>query len=654
MTKRTVVIGAVLLALVAGGSFVYLSYLNAMRHVARAQQYLAQTERSLEGSAWSLLEPDRLEETRQAFGQAKHELQQAQARIGPVTKLGKLVSWVPNLGPKVTSAPKLLSAGIAISDAGKLTSDGLKPFSDTLASRPWKLFGDTGMDDRPFLALWQGKPNFEEALAQIDLATSQLQQLEDSHVQLPVALPARQLENMSNLLRTLIAAPDLASDLFAMDGPRSYLLLAQNSDELRATGGFIAGAWLLSLDKGRVAGLEFWNSPDVDDLSRQYPPPPVALFQYMRSGYWYFRDANWSPDFPTAAKMAQYLFEVGQRQKVDGVIGIDDAVIKSILDATGPVRLKGYDISVDASNALEKLQYGLEARYGTEYEANLPPRKLFMKALFQGLLERLQNGLDAKAEVKLIQNLYLALDEKHLLLYFADSQAQSLLQTNSWDGALRTANGDFLMVVDSNVGFNKINPIIDETLDYSVTLDDSGAQAKLRIKYKNNSPATGDSCVQAVRHTTYEEMQRGCYWDYLRVYVPDGSQLAGATYVPLPKGSLLYRSGASSDNQPTANRAESGKTALGNFFVVAPQQTTELAFDYRLPPAAFAPGSASYTLLVQKQPGTQAVPINISVTLPRGARVISTEPKASSIGDGVVRFKADLLQDRTFSITLAR
>ncbi len=44
---------------------------------------------------------------------------------------------------------------------------------------------------------------------------------------------------------------------------------------------------------------------------------------------WVFRDSNWSPDFPTAARQAVALYRPGQPVSVDGVV------------ALGPVRSAG-------------------------------------------------------------------------------------------------------------------------------------------------------------------------------------------------------------------------------------------------------------------------------------------------------------------------
>ncbi len=44
------------------------------------------------------------------------------------------------------------------------------------------------------------------------------------------------------------------------DGPKTYLLLVQNEDELRPTGGFITASGNLVIQDGKVISLEFESS----------------------------------------------------------------------------------------------------------------------------------------------------------------------------------------------------------------------------------------------------------------------------------------------------------------------------------------------------------------------------------------------------------
>ncbi len=67
----------------------------------------------------------------------------------------------------------------------------------------------------------------------------------------------------------------------------------------------------------------------------------------------------------------------------------------------------------------------------------------------------------ATAVAQSLFNLDTALEEKHILISLNDPAAMTLLAEVGWVGAMEPGNGDYLMVVDSNVGWNKANAAVD-------------------------------------------------------------------------------------------------------------------------------------------------------------------------------------------------
>ena len=107
----------------------------------------------------------------------------------------------------------------------------------------------------------------------------------------------------------------------------------------------------------------------------------------------------------------------------------------------------------------------------------------------------------------LAQALKLGLDEKHILIYLSDPLAADLLRARNWDGAVvasspaSKAPADSLLVVDSNVGFNKVDPNVDRSIHYKVDLAaDGGPQARLSLTYHNRGRGSVGSCIQESRY----------------------------------------------------------------------------------------------------------------------------------------------------------
>jgi hypothetical protein len=288
-------------------------------------------------------------------------------------------------------------------------------------------------------------------------------------------------------------------------------------------------------------------------------------------------------------------------------------------------------------------------------------RKNFISDLFNALRTKLEREPGQVDWLSLAQSLLGILDERHLQIWLADpsSAAAELLTERGWDGGISSVPNDYLMVVDSNMGFNKANAVVRENLDYRVLVfADGTAQATLTVHHANDSMAQGE-CDQRPRYgADYDDLINRCYWDYLRVYAPGGSHLYAATSQATPAEWLL--TGERQPGTPEILSEENGKAIFGSFFVLGRGQQSEKRFVYQLPSTVLEPTKAGwrYRLFVQKQAGTDKVPLTVTVALPPGAEVLAIGPSPNDGNGtgvdepepGVIRFATRLEKDRSFEI----
>jgi hypothetical protein len=383
--------------------------------------------------------------------------------------------------------------------------------------------------------------------------------------------------------------------------PQKYLIVAQNSDELRPTGGFISAVGLIEADGNTLKILDFKDSYQVGN--RPYVTPPAALSRYMQAGTLTLRDANWWADFPFSARAIAGFYTQDTGVKVDGVVALDMQAVSYLFEALGPLELSKYGETFTAQNFQERIRYYyLQPGQSTTGDWWLK-RKDFLGDLFRGLLGKIDNGGGISTSLHLAEALSKAMSEKHLLVNPFEPQLEAELLHYGLDGGLGSNwQGDYLMVVDANTGFNKINPLIKQEIAYQVEDKDSSGRrrATITLTYTNTAgkregdPASG--CKLEARYgTSYESMMAGCYWDYLRVYVPEHSE-------------LLDSSGFTSDSGRVDTFSEVGKTGFGGHFELEPGKSIVITLAYRLPEQV-----GQYQLLVQKQPGTAATPIKVEV-----------------------------------------
>jgi len=641
----------------AFSAFGYIKYRRIADHLAAAQGHLSQIQSMSRAHAPAALQLEGLQAIEGELIRAETELGIVRDELGPLLALSPYLSWLPLVGGDLKAAPHLLDLTMDCLEAGRLICRGAQPAASLLAGRSPGIFLTQGFDDRILTALVDERPTFLTARARLDNAATYRQEIDQTALSPGLRRRLVQLDHYLPLFQAgaqmALLAPDVAPGLLGLDSPKTYLVLAQNNHELRATGGFISAVGLVRMDRGRVSTTGFRDSYLFDDPARPYSSPPKALTRTMRAGVWVLRDANWSPDFPTTARVAGEMYQLTQGVAVDGVLAIDLTATEYILGAIGPLHVAAYGEEVSRENLADKLKsYWTSPGQEGDWWSH---RKDFLAALAESVFTRLETGLDHRQVVNLLLALWKSLEEKHLLIYADDPEVERFLAENNWDGAIRSIEGDYLFVVDTNVGYNKVDPKVERALDYQVVIGDDGhAHGRVTVSYTNTSSAEVDRCLQEAKYqSSYDQMMEGCYWDYLRLYVPEGSHITEATVVPWPQGSLLSQAGESSsdDGRPTLEPPERGKAVFSQFFVVAPGQRQEISFQYDLPLGTLQEeGGGRYQLLVQKQPGTLAVPVHLAVTLPARARLIAARPRATRVLINVAEFETVLSTDQRFEL----
>jgi hypothetical protein len=428
---------------------------------------------------------------------------------------------------------------------------------------------------------------------------------------------ARQLERIDPLLplaRDALKLAQAAPALLGADRPKTYLLLAQNSDELRATGGFISGAGHVTVDRGKITDLSLKDSYALDNWEQPKPEPPPALAQHTAADLWVLRDTNWSPDFTEAADIARALYAQDQGAQTDGAVALDLEAVRLLVGAVGPLQVPGIDEPVTGDNALTWMKRAWESPVGATAgpesggggEAWWAKRKDFMGELVKAALAKAQAGGAENLDLAALgRAVYDALEGRHLQIALDEATARAFFAERGWDGGLRPADGeDFLAVVDSNVGFNKANLLVRQRIDYRVDRDAEGLVATAVITWEHTGPAGAETvCDRSVGYgPTYEDLARRCYWNYLRVYAPGGSALIEASGL----------------NDAATEQAERGTTSFTGDFALKPGESHVATLRYRLPPGV---GIAPYRLLARKQAGTAANPLTVAAG---GCRVETT------------------------------
>lgn len=583
---------------------------------------------------------------------------------GAFLPLAPALRWLPKVGEDISSIPVLLEMAQSLVDGGVLVLDGLSPIVQQV--QPGVRSGSTA-EGRPlgmaemteFVAA--AHPQLVEGGASLERAAHLRAMLDAESLSPRLGRLLGLTDRVLPLLRAGVTAAQLAPELLGTTEPRRYLILAQNDDERRPTGGWISGVGLVTVEGGEVTDLVFLDSWAVDNLEVPHEIPPEPMLRFLWAGIWLLRDANWSPDFPTSAQVAEDILERDQGIRVDGVVAVNQAALQLLVSALEPLTLGQDKATVTGATVLDTIretwaepEEGLTAASGwQEWEAH---RKDFMTDLVAAMLDRVQNQAGDLDLAKLAAVLLQALEQRHILIYLHQEQAAQMLAIQGWDGALREAAGDYFQLVDANLGFNKVDPNVQRTIAYQVDLTDvQRPLAKATVHYRNGSQPEPGTCLQEAEwEPSYAQRMQGCYWDYVRFYVPKGAELLTTDREPLPDGSLLsrFRYAPLGDAGPEVGPVEKDKKAFGLFFVLPPGEERDVDLEWSLPSSNIQgeAGTWRYQLLVQKQSGAPPIPLQVRVLLPLGSQVLAASPGGATILEDEVIFSSSLSIDQHFEV----
>lgn len=249
--------------------------------------------------------------------------------------------------------------------------------------------------------------------------------------------------------------------LLGEDYPRTYVVLLQNSSEVRATGGFIGSLAFIRINNGWIQDIKFKDVYEFDGQFFQDVPPPPGIEKI--SAQFRLRDANYWPDFPTSAKQIMWFLDKEKGPGVDGVFAITDNVIKDLLLLTGPILLDDVNISVNSKNFSQVMSYLVESKLNKKN----PKGYLFIFA--ENLMQQAKKSMFSLASAELLLK---EMNEKQILAFSSHKELEEIFQYFSVSGEMLLPKNsknfeDYLLVAHTAIGANKSDQYIKERIEHS-------------------------------------------------------------------------------------------------------------------------------------------------------------------------------------------
>ncbi|OGF25525.1 hypothetical protein A2331_01505 [Candidatus Falkowbacteria bacterium RIFOXYB2_FULL_34_18] len=354
------------------------------------------------------------------------------------------------------------------------------------------------------------------------------------------------------------------SELLGYGEKSNFLILFQDNEIIKPTGGYFQAYGILEINNGQVKKFSTHSMLDLDNLSAialtEIPPKP--MIEYANATTWLPSDSNWDPSWPKSAQKFKWFFENSSstnknyNKNLDGVIAFNLNMLRDLLKETGEVSVYGEKINYENFRDILK----------DENKKNISE-----------LIIKVYKNLTEQGTQNLRDIFYKNIELKNILFYFNNQAVENIAKVLNYDGEIRNSDGDYLMVVDSSLDKNK-NFTTKEEIYYDLKEENNEFFVNLKINYVNLSPED--------------------YNSYVRIYVPVGSEFKSCNI----EGKIdIY--------------TESEKTVFGFFLPIEKNEIKNLICSYVLPEKIKTlKNKGDYSLYIQKQPGKKIDKLTVDLS----------------------------------------
>ncbi|MEK7451812.1 MAG: DUF4012 domain-containing protein, partial [Patescibacteria group bacterium] len=416
--------------------------------------------------------------------------------------------------------------------------------------------------------------------------------------------------------------------------------------ELRPSGGFAGSYGIAKVTKGTVESIKTADVYALDRAASQVvtEPAPFPLQKYNETPVWFFRDANWSPDFVVSAQKFMELFVressvlatdvqeiIPSANNLDGVIAFTPLFIIDVLKIIGPLTVGGQTFT--SENIYSTLEYQVEKGFAKQ---GLPEsqRKEVIGDLMQEMLVKVSD-LPLSDWFRIFNAIEHAFQTRQFFVYHANKETESILEKVGWAGNYVLNTQDVQLVVDANLASLKTDPSVDRTIKYAL--------------FKNTSGEWIGRTTLTYKHVGAFDWKTSRYRTYTRLFVPKGSELIRVT------GAFQNdRIKNPEKDVGTADISEElGMTVFGAFTSIEPGETHALIFEYKIANTVkTAIDRGFYDLTVFQQNGAFKKSLTLDLNFDTQVMYATPPEDSREWGDKHYRLNTILDQDKRFEVGL--
>src|SRR3989338_5658456 len=511
-------------------------------------------------------------------------------------KSAKSIYWAAFI-PYIADFKNAVEASDYLVRAGNESIKSITPYADLIGFKKGEIsFVEKSAEDRLQTAIL----TLDKVLAKVDPISEDIKQAEIRIEKIDAKRYPKKIgktfvrdrienikEQFTGLASLFVEAKPLVKklpEIFGSDKEKTYLVLFQNDKELRATGGFLTAYAVFKVRSGKMTVQRSKDIYTLDDSISPHPGAPKEILTYHKGvNRFFIRDSNLSPDFPASVELFNSLYKnSGEKVNYDGIIALDTNVLVDMLTIFGDTEARGFRFSAtedkrcDCPQVIYTLLNEIDRPVGFIKE----DRKGILGDLMYQLFYKAIGFSPSKYWGALVQDMFKNLNQKHIILYFVDSDLQKSVEKLNFAGRIRDYSGDYLHVNNVNFAGAKANLFTSQSISSKTKLNDNGKITReVTVEFRNPYPHSdcnlerGGLCLNATLR------------NWIRFYVPKGSELISFD----------------GSKKKVQTYDDLGKTVFEGYLEITPLGKAAVIVKYSLPPNI---KSKDYEVLVQKQPGT--------------------------------------------------
>ncbi|MBT4350877.1 MAG: DUF4012 domain-containing protein [Candidatus Magasanikbacteria bacterium] len=574
-----------------------------------------------------------------------------------------IAKLLPVVGTKVSSRQHILTAGHHIALGNTILVKGLTDAQKEDLSFQERM---TIIQNHTKTAIPQFESTLEE-LKHVDTLTLPIEFQEVFEAFKDTLFPAF-LNDMHDVVEIGTVIDTLGS------GVKNYIVLFQNEDELRPTGGFLGSYAIVEVYEGKIKNITVppGGLYDLQGYFGEHIKSPAPL-QLINSRF-EIQDFNWTPHTPAFAKRMMEVQEKIGGKTIDGVILLNSSLLERIVEKVIAKPIAHEKLGeLSADTILSAIQDEVEEGFEEEGKP-----KVVIGEILDTVIEEVTT-LDVQGMMRFVTEMYGATQEREIQIVMRDAAAQQIIESFGIDGGLRetSENQDYLMVVDANIGGLKSNACVLQHIDHQSVVKESGQiENTVTVTRKN-------TCKKEDKHQYANNIS------YLRVYTPQGSTLdhvGGTILHPAEDDFQLIGNHLKNDevlttwekeigfDQASGTRitSEFGKTVFGNWAITPPGEISEISFTYVLPFSVSTGGNETtnskkwqsvfqkdarnigkYSVLVQKQSGSHSQ-FSSQIIFPKTWNSVWKSDSEMILAQNGATFETELTKDTVLGLIMEK